>query len=110
MQNGTHMIRFLDSLAGSALVGFLTAPRAGQVRRTSRRQGQRGQTTTEYVLVLSTLVIAVAGVSYAAFFGDASPVREGMKNLLDANSADSSKTNIPTAVNRGFVSKNPQPN
>lgn len=109
MQNGTHMIRFLHSVARSAVQALRTSP-SDRSGRSSRLQRQRGQTTTEYVLVLSTLVIAVAGVSYAAFFGDASPVREGMKNLLDANSADSSKTNIPTAVNRGFVSKNPRPN
>lgn len=76
--------------------------------RDARRQ--RGQTTTEYVLVLSVLVIAAAGITYGAFFGSGSPVREGMNNLLDASSAGSSKSNIPTAVNRGFVSKNPQPN
>jgi len=83
---------------------------SGNARKAGRRSGQRGQTTTEYVLVLSVLVIAVAGVSYSAFFGNSSPVREGMKALLDEDSASSSKTNIPTAVNRGFVSKNPQPN
>lgn len=110
MQSGTHMICFLQSVARTAARAFRTSPQNHRSGRLSRVQRQRGQTTTEYVLVLSTLVIAVAGVSYAAFFGDASPVREGMKNLLDSNSADSSKTNIPTAVNRGFVSKNPQPN
>ncbi|MFM7202954.1 MAG: hypothetical protein ACKO6N_19375 [Myxococcota bacterium] len=76
---------------------------------TSARRRQRGQTTTEYVLILSVLVIALAGVSYEAFFKSDSPVRDGLNQLVGQNPTDS-KTNVPTAVGRGYVSANPRPN
>lgn len=80
--------------------------------RSGRRAAQmRGQTTTEYVLVLSVLVIAVVGVTYTFVFGQEgqdSAVEQGLNDLLGQNPSGDSKTNVPTAVKNGYISANPQ--
>lgn len=83
------------------------------VRGRHSQRGQRGQTTTEYMLVLSVLVIAVVGVTYSLVFGQDgqdSAVEAGMNDLLGQNPSGDSKTNVPTAVKKGFISESPKKN
>ena len=80
------------------------------MRRIARRKrgahrSQRGQTSTEYVMVISVLVIALAYVSYAVFFDTSGPIAEGLNSML--NPSNNSDLNIPTQVSRGYISSNP---
>ena len=89
---------------------WFSAARANR-RRSRQALAMRGQTTTEYVLVLSVLVIAVVGVTYAFVFGQEgqdSAVEQGLNDLLGQNPTGDSKTNLPTAVKNGYISANPQ--
>ena len=78
--------------------------RVPRQKRNSLR-GQRGQTATEYLMVISVLVIALAYVSYGVFFNTSGPIAQGLNSML--NPSNSSDLNIPTQVNRGFVTTNP---
>ncbi len=78
-----------------------------RVPRTHRRgvSGQRGQTTTEYMMVIAVLVIALAGVSYSIFFNKQGDIAQGINSVLATGG--SSEYNIPRQINRGYVNNNP---
>ncbi len=89
---------------GSNVQGEVSMRRTAGRSRSGRRL-QRGQTTTEYLMVISVLVIALVYVSYEVFFNPNGPVAQGLNSLL-ATSGDSD-VNIPAQVNRGYISANP---
>ncbi len=75
----------------------------GRTRKNLREQ--RGQTATEYLMVVSVIVIALAAVSYEGFFAQGGPIEQGLQDLLGQNQTTSN--NIPNQVRRGYISSNP---
>ena len=78
-------------------------------RRSAGARKQSGQTATEFMMVVSVIVIGVAAMSYVAFDsqGTGGPIKQALTGLLDSGSGGSSELNIPDQVNRGYISPNP---
>lgn len=82
------------------------------ISRSRSRAAQRGQTATEYMLVISVLVIGVTYVTYRMFDSDGGPFAQALKDLLGTTSGTYDEDrghNIPAEVSRGYVSSNPSP-
>ncbi len=67
------------------------------------REGARGQTATEVMLVISVLVIAVA------FFGNwiAVPLKNAFDDLFGEGTDTASSRNVPDQIERGYISEDP---
>lgn len=69
----------------------------------SRRSGQRGQTVTEYMMVISVIVIALTAVIYTAFDSKDSQLQRGLNELTAQGGT--APNNIPTKIERGYITQ-----
>ncbi len=69
------------------------------------RKGQRGQVATEYMLVISVMVIGIVYVTYTMFDSSNGPVKQALDGLLGGGESSASSKNIPNQIERGYISE-----